>query len=341
MPDSTRRCGTAAGQGIAMRFVSGMAVATMLVGVLSAATTSPARAASSYSYGKYWAAATSADNERLETGPAARAFGDAMSAVGYANTTDLDGETANQGWLNGANAQVFGFFGHADFDRLALDDPAPGSSDPNTIQWHWANLSTWEVDLAPNVRSWEEYQPGLADDMKFAILGGCHTAANPDDGNSWFLILRLIGVDNVAGFSDFVFGPTVEGDPSSGNYYWTRFSDYARNGYTLRDALSLARADLFTAEGNNWGFDSWAVGGANDDPGAARFTPAEAGAPNVAGTGSVFAPVTPVPTPALDLGGLTVTRSRSTTVDGQRVIDRETAEGVTYRLDGDGDLAAF
>jgi hypothetical protein len=318
---------------------AGMAVVGVVLSALCAGVVSDAHAASSWSYGKYWAAATSAEGTRLETRPAAQAFGDAMSAIGYANTTDLDGETAQQGWVNGSNAQVFGWFGHADFDKLVLDDPTPGTDLYTTGQLHSANYAVYTVAGAANVRAWWAYQPELADDMKVAVLGGCHTAAQPTDGNSWFLVSRLIGVDSVVGFSDLIFSPSDPGGTGSGTYFWQRFSAYAQAGYMVRDALSLARADLFATQGNNWGYDQWAVGGAATDPGAVRFTPASAGALNVFGWN--FIPQPPVATARLDLRSLTVTRQTPATAGGDTFTDHETAEGVSYRLDQNWDLVNF
>lgn len=319
------------------RIVAAIAVGAAL---LAASIGVPvAQAASSWSYGKYWAAATSANGTRLETRPAAQSLGDAMRAIGYANTTDLDGETAQQGWVNGANAQVFGWFGHAAFDNIVLDDPTPGTDLYTTGQIHSANYAVYTVAGAPNVRAWWSYQPELADDMKVAVLGGCHTAALPTNGNSWFAILRLIGVDSVVGFSDLIYFPGAAGGTTSGSYFWSRFSAYAQTGYMVRDALSLARADVFAAEGNNWGYDQWAVGGAAVDPGAVRFTPASGGALNVFGWN--FIPQPPVPTQSLNLASLITTRQRSIAVNDRAFTDHETAEGVSYRLDENGALVNF
>jgi len=251
----------------------------------------------------------------------------------------VDGETAQQGWVNGANAQVFGWFGHGDFDKLVLDDPTPGTDLYTTGQIHTAAPAVYTVPGAPNVRSWEAYLPELADDMKVAVLGGCHTAAQPDNGNSWFLVLGLIGVDSVVGFRDLIYSPSTDGGTTSGNYFWSRFSAYAQAGYMVRDVLSLARADLYAAEGNSWGYDQWAVGGAAVDPGAVRFTPASGGTLNLFGWN--FIPQPPVATQSLDLASLTTTRQTAIVVDGRSFTDRETAEGVSYRVDASGELVNF
>src|SRR4051812_49048529 len=76
-----------------------------------------------------------------------------------------------------------------------------------------------------------------------------------------------IGIDSLVAFRDFIYQPS-DGSDFSGNYYWTRFAAYAQAGYTLRDALNQAAADLFAHDGRYDGYDQWMVGGAAAGPGA-------------------------------------------------------------------------
>jgi hypothetical protein len=257
-----------------------------------------------------------------------------MAGIGYANTTDLDGTTATDGWQRAADSQVFGLFGHASENIFVLQDPAPGTNLYKTGHIHTDTTAVYMPDAPDHERAWwPEFQPELVDDMKVAVFGGCHTAL---DDSGWQQSMRLLGVDSFVGFRDLVYSPATAWGTGSGTTYWQRFSAYARAGYTVRDALSLARADLFAAEGNNWGYDSWLVDGSAEDPGAVRFTPASAGRLDVFGWN--FIPQPPVATQELALESLTTTRTHAISFDGRDYVDRETAAGASYRVDDRGEL---
>lgn len=317
-----------------MRRLVSVSIATIaLLAAIAGWGAATAAAASSFSLGKWWEPGSSADGGRLETRPAAQAFGSAMAAIGYANTTDLNGATATEGWLSAANSQVFGLFGHANERLAVLQDPAPGTDVYTTGHIHTATTSLYMPGAPDHERAWwPEFQPELVEDLKVAVFGGCHTALS----DYWQQSMRLLGVDSYVGFRDLIYYPAASGGTTSGSYFWKRFSVYAQAGYMVRDALSLARADLFAVEGNNWGYDSWLVDGAAEDPGAVRFTPASGGQLN--GFGWNFISQPSVATQNLQLASLTTTRSHGMSVNGSDYVDRETAEGASYRLDEQGEL---
>lgn len=263
-------------------------------------------------------------DDGLDSRLSAQHLAQAASAVGYAAATHASGRPAQAAWSDGLDATVYGLFGHANAGLFQTDETA-------SDEFLAAGLFG-AGGYGSNVRLWSDYLPFVdVDDMKLAILAGCYTANSDPDLGSFPQQGRELGIDSVVGFTGLVYYPAnCTSCNYSGSLFWDRFSVYAGGGASVGTALSKAAADLRASEGDPGGWDSWYVGGAADFPAGVRLTPAGSGEPLNA---------KPFGIDPFDPLALSMTSSRSVTVDGRSYTDQETAEGVSLRREQEsGDL---
>jgi hypothetical protein len=187
-----------------------------------------------------------------------------------------------------------------------------------------AGLETDVVSTDSRFRWWGEYLPFTdVDDVRLAVMAGCYTAnAHPSFGQFSDIGTRK-GIDSIVGFPGLVYYPsTCTNCAYSGNYFWERFSLYAKNGNTVANALSKARTDLVGKEGSAGGWGTYQIAGSVPSPGSVRITPVGAG------TAMTSQPLGVDP---YSMSSLTVATSTSGTSPMGETQEVETTEGISYR----------
>ena len=257
----------------------------------------------------------------LDTRLSAQRMGEAARRIGYESYWYF-GRSAADSWFDGRDSTVYGLFGHG---TSGIVQTAEGvNNDDHFI------LSGKADTPDPSLGTryfWKDYAPGLdVDDMKLAILAGCHTASDSSTWGNFGRMGRERGIDSTVSFADFVYYPgTCTGTTNcsyAGNYFWERFAVYAEGGDTVGVALSKARQDLVTKEGSAKGWDSSVVFGSSDTPGDVRIAPA--------GEGQAW-DSKPLGIDPFDPFGLTLTWARDILVEGTPYTDFVTSQGVSYR----------
>lgn len=290
---------------------------------------------------------------------AAQQVGSTLTAMGYANTTYPSGRSAQQAWDHGANDAVFGVFGHANAGVISTNESPIGEYQ---LLYASCPYGPYCYSFYQNYKFWSDYLPFVyVDDMRLAILAGCDTAnAHPVYG-SFGQVGKERGIDSIIGFTDLIYSPANCGSNClySGNYFWSRFAVYVQNGDTVVNALSKAGNDLYVCEGSYQGYDKYKIEGALANPGDVRLVPAAYGEPYnsqpVGGLSSSSTSIMPSrpgdmwPTSTFfgellnsqldgtsdtfNLNGLTTISEHPLTIDNRQVWDRETTQGLSYRID--------
>ncbi len=297
-------------------------------------------------------------SDGLNTSVAAQQVGSALTAIGYANTTYPSGRTAKQAWDDGANDAVFGVFGHANAGVISTDE---GPVSEYQLLYASCPYGPYCYSLYQE-KFWSDYLPFIyVDDMRLAILAGCDTANVHPVYGSFGQVGKERGIDSIIGFTDLIYSPANCGENClySGNYFWSRFAAYVRNGDTVVNALSKAGNDLYAREGSYQGYDKYKIEGALANPGDVRLVPAAYGEPYnsqpLGGSSSSSTsnlPSRPAdillapsffgellnsqlvgPTDTFNLNGLTTSSEHPLTIDNRQVWDRETTQGISYRID--------
>jgi hypothetical protein len=248
--------------------VLSLLIVTLLAAAAAAAAAGSAQGArvSAWLIAKRWAKGP------LDNRLSASSLGKAFAALGYRTHIANNGMSAASALKVAPTAGVLAIFDHAQAGSITTTDRGNGlrSTDYDAID----ALSGHFPYNPGHTLSWDRYPAGGLDRLRVAILAGCETADTAPAKYGWGNFLtegRVLGADAVVGFRGLIYSPTTN-VPKSGNYFWVRFSAYARRGATLRGALSRARADLFRREGHNWGYQSWAIGGIARNPGAIRLS---------------------------------------------------------------------
>lgn len=271
-------------------------------------------------------------NDKLDSRLSASALASATRSLGYTGSASTNGRDATEAWNDTRGAAVIGYFGHANAGLFQVDEGATNNSD----QFISAGRETDLVSGNANRRRWSEFLPFAdVDDLRLAVLAGCYTANDDDIFGQFSDMGAQRGIDAVVGFAGLVYYPatasgTAIGETNySGNYFWSRFSAYAKNGDTVATALSKARTDIVAKEGSAQGWGAYRIGGSVSTPGSTRIKPSTAGQ---AATSRPFGlePFT--------LTDLTVTSSAPGTSAIGDTTERSTTEGVTFRTLKDGTL---
>jgi hypothetical protein len=273
-------------------------------------------------------------DDGLDTRLAASRVTSAAAATGYAATAHTAGRDETDAWVDGVGSGVMALFGHGNAGIFQTDEGATSAEDPILA----AGLDTDIVNPYAGFRFFSEYLPYVdVDDMRLLIVAGCYTARSDPRFGSFNDIPVRRGVDAVVTFSDLVYFPSstpgrpVSETDYSGNYFWSRFAYHSQLGNSVSVALSRARTDLVTKEGDAGGWDRYQVHGSVANPGAVRLSPAGSG--ELLGTDPV--PATPFTT----VSSLTPVHAQ-TQGDGAGglLTAVTTAEGISYRTDGAGHL---
>lgn len=265
-------------------------------------------------------------SDGLDSRLAATEFASALRGVGYGATSYTSGRTAMGAWDDGLGSQVYGVFGHGNAGYMQVDEGPTDAEDEMIAAGTVDHINGFYND--GHISFWSNYLPYVdIDDMKLAVFAGCYTANVDPSVGSLPKVAKERGVDSTVAFSGLVYFPAkCTSCLYSGNYFWSRFSFYAKAGDTVSVALSKARSDLVAKEGSAGGWNAWRVDGAADRPGDVRIKPAGQGQP----LGSSFFGINP-----FDLTALTATSSRTYSVEDRNVTDTSTEEGVTFRRDAD------
>jgi len=257
----------------------------------------------------------------LDTRLSAQRMGEAARRIGYQSYWYF-GRSAADSWSDGRDSAIYGLFGHG---TSGMIQTAEGVNNDDHFVLS-GKADTPDPSLGTRY-FWKDYAAGLdVDDMKLAILAGCHTASDSSTWGNFGRMGRERGIDSTVSFADFVYYPgTCTGTTNcsyAGNYFWERFAAYAEAGDTVSVALSKARQDLVTKEGSAKGWDSAVVFGSSDAPGDVRIAPA--------GDGQAW-DSKPLGIDPFDPFGLTLTWVRDIVVDGTPYTDFVTSQGVSYR----------
>lgn len=266
-------------------------------------------------------------NDGLDSRHSVTSFINAAKSIGYTGSAWTAGRSSTNAWSDAMGAAVVGYFGHANAGLFQVDDAATDATD----QFIGAGFETDVASTDSRFRWWGEYLPFTdVDDVRLAVLAGCYTANADEIFGQFAEIGERKGIDSVVGFTDLVYYPSACTDCAySGNYFWERFSLYARGGNTVAIALSKARTDLVAKEGNGGGWDAYRIGGSVTAPGSVRITPAGAGTPLTS---------QPLGIDPYSVTSLTVTTSTSGTSPMGPTEEFETTEGVAYRRLATGQL---
>lgn len=295
------------------RSVLRLATAALLVTVLTIASAGPAQSADSVGIGQRY-------NDGLDSRHATSSFVDASKAVGYGGRAWNSGRDATSAWTDMRSAAIVGFFGHANAGVFQVDEGATNDTD----QFIGAGFETDVVSQSPTMRWWGEYLPYAdVDDVKLAVLAGCYTSKSDDYFGKFADIGARKGVDAVIGFNGLVYYPSKCTDCAySGNYFWQRFSLYARRGNTISVALDKGRTDLIAKEGSGGGWGTHRIGGSVASPGSVRLDPADDGEP---------ATSQPLGMQPYSLSSLSVSRATQQASPLGGTTEYDTTAGVSYR----------
>ena len=214
----------------------------------------------------------------LATRLSAQRMGEAARRIGYQSYWYF-GRSAADSWSDGRDSAIYGLFGHG---TSGMIQTAEGVNNDDHFVLS-GKADTPDPSLGTRY-FWKDYAAGLdVDDMKLAILAGCHTASDSSTWGNFGRMGRERGIDSTVSFADFVYYPgTCTGTTNcsyAGNYFWERFAAYAEAGDTVSVALSKARQDLVTKEGSAKGWDSAVVFGSSDAPATCASRPPATGRP--------------------------------------------------------------
>jgi hypothetical protein len=267
-------------------------------------------------------------NDGLDSRHSASSLVSAAKAVGYTGTAKTSGTSADAAWVDAAGSQVIGYFGHANAGVFQVDEGSTNETD----QFIAAGRDAEVVSTDSRLRLWSEYLPVVdVDDVRLAILAGCDTAhADPFLGDFSSMGMSR-GIDSIVTFKQKVYYPSKCTDcVYSGNYFWGRFSAYAKAGDSVATALSRARTDLIGKEGDGGGWGSYRITGSVSSPGTVRLKPAGSGEPLTS---------RPLGVDPFIVDSLAVHSSRTGTSPMGETTEVETAEGIQYRrLTSTGEL---
>jgi hypothetical protein len=259
-------------------------------------------------------------HDGLDSRHSAAALVGAAKSVGYTGQAYTGGRASTDAWNDGLSASVLGYFGHANAGVFQVQEGANDASD----QYIGAGVDTDVVSIDSNFRWWNEYIPFVdADHVRLAVLAGCYTANSHAAFGDFEVTGTKVGMDAVVAFPGLVYYPsTCTSCVYSGNYFWDRFSTYAKAGNTVSVSLSRARTDLVAKEGSAGGWQAYRVTGSVSSPGSVKLTPP--------GDGELLTS-RPTGVEPYQLDDLTVVgRSHGTSPMGA-TIEHETAEGITFR----------
>lgn len=293
------------------RLISAVGFAAALV--LSLISSAPSHSADSQTVGQRY-------QDGLDSRHSASSLTSAAKSVGYTGNAWTGGRSATNAWNDALSAQVIGYFGHANAGAFQVDEGATNATD----QFIGAGFETDVVSLDSRFRWWGEYWPFAdVDDVKLAVMAGCYTANEDEIFGQFSEIGKRKGIDSVVGFAGLVYYPANCTDcVYSGNYFWDRFSVYAKNGNTVSNALSKAKTDLVAKEGDAGGWGAWRIGGSVTSPGSVKLKPAGSGTELTSHPAGI-SPYT--------LSGLDITGAAPGTSAMGPTTEVDTGEGVSFR----------
>ena len=208
----------------------------------------------------------------LDTEPAAKALGGALSRLGYQRHVLLGGQQPSAILREASAAAVIAIFDHANAGNILTQGDGTNLCKTEGLVASAAYTFTCARS------AWLRFGALPAFDLwsvRLMIFAGCNTANTATNhlGNLLQTATSL-GVGTVVGFRDDVYYPSSARNAAagSGDYFWGRFARYVRRGTPVGVALQEAERDLVRQTGRTWGYDGWAVSGASHDPGSLRLT---------------------------------------------------------------------
>jgi hypothetical protein len=258
------------------------------------------------------------------TGYGAQAFANRLGGAGFGTSVYTNGRPTADVFNELPTYSVVFLHGHGAPGQIETND----SADPeNALLAKIDPTIYWDVLPAPDIREVDDYLPeSELDDNLLTIFSACNTADTSDVWGNLLDVAVSKGVDSVLGMRGQPLIPDADNPtPNSfGNYFWNRAGLYLQSGDTLSQSLNKALQDLIAKEGSGSGWGSYVIDGATASPGSTRVSPPRPGTTRIPGIGLI-------PSRPNELSPNYP--AQAMTVDGTRVLDAVTADGISFRTD--------